>query len=294
MAYSYHHDDDMNNVLGDKDALVNFFQNKKKYDFIILTQAWWYMERKIINHCKKNSIPFYIVDHAPIMSVYNDPFDKKSHLYRSNLNGAKAFFAYGKCTEDIMRQRGCRERIVSIGSPRFEHLVRKINVKKSKENLAIIYDTSARMDDLNVINLIKNIQKVSDINFYVKEHSRSKHNYNFIYKKNLNKYINQENEIHLLEKSKFCFYTFPSSTMIVAAMVGVHMVSGYNNHFDDSIKKYSKKYKDIIFEYNNNYLKLEKFLDTKPDYSNFIKYNLEVDKIPAEENIINYILGDFK
>ena len=151
--------------------------SNKKIDAVVLVQPWWYADKEVAGACNKYKIPFYIADHAPPMMMYTESNGKKSHLYRKNLFGAKAFFAYGKATKEIMRRKGCKEKIIVTGSPRIERMLENYSkFDEAKDFKAfVIYDTSHRMEDKSLIKEVNKLKKGfgDEWKFFVKRHSRS-------------------------------------------------------------------------------------------------------------------------
>jgi|TARA_R110001583_G_scaffold16234_12_gene66306 hypothetical protein len=283
------------------DQLRLFLNGSLNIDAVIITQPWWYMEFKIVSYCKKHRIPFYIIDHAPIMTEYVERNGKESHLYRASLRGCRAFFSYGQNTIDIMKKKGCEENMVSMGSPRFEGMMKSIKKHKRKvdgeSKIAVIYDTSARMEDEAVVKSMVRLRKAlgasDNWQFLLKEHPRSPKVFRQLCDsyENFNIYRGKSNE-ELIAMSSLDIFSFPSSSMILSAMAGNGMAGLYGNHFSTHARSYSNRYSNIIFDYVNN--KLSRNIEVSKKYKPFLKENIKLLEIPSKIRILNYIEKDLR
>lgn len=282
------HDADIQYHYGKDNSVKSFLKGKLNIDCVVLAQPWWYVDNHIAEYSYRNKIPFYIIDHAAPMIAYTENEKRLSHLYRKDLHGAKAFFAYGAVTEKIMKKRGCKEKIIKIGSPRIyeqELEARKFKNKYVKEkNIAVVYDTSSRMEDPKVKDIfLKARKKIQDgtWKFLIRKHSRSPGLFDSLIKEYSDIELSILSESELAAIADLGMFTFPSSAMILLAKLGIKMESLYDNHFCLEARDFSKKYKDT-------------FLSAK--YSNFLDENLfeheHNDK--SAEKIIKYIIRDLK
>lgn len=279
----YHH--------GEKDFINKFLDKKLKVHCVILTQPWWYIDRKIAERCNKLNIPFYIIDHAPPMIAYTEKENRLSHLYRKSLNGAKAFFAYGQKTKEIMELRGCTEKIVPIGSPRINDLESRSKQYKNESKIAVIYDTSNRMEDQSMVTEFLKIKKSlsNDWQFLIRQHSRSPGFFNELTKQHDNIKISDKKEEELAGIASLGIFTFPSSAMILLAKKNVPMLALYHNHFCSEAREYAQLYRKIIslspdFNIKNS------------DYSRFLRENLfdYENNHQSAHKILKFIVKDLK
>ena len=282
--------------------LKMFLSGRLPVDAVILTQPWWYMERNIVRFCNRMGIPFYIVDHAPIMTEYEERGGRESHMYRSSLFGARMFFSYGQRTIDIMKKKGCRENMISIGSPRLEDMLGSIEQSrlsyKKKKKIAVLYDTSDKMEDKvavkNMMLLKKDLDKRGEWEFLLREHPRSPGLFRQLCDKfenfNLSK---KRSESELCAISALSIFSFPSSSMIINAMAKNNIVSIYGNHFSYHARKYSKKYDDVIFNYVYGSFNYDAIMRQKK-YKKFLKENIKLLSVPSKIRILRYIEEDLK
>ncbi len=265
-------------IIGKDACLEDFFSKKYKPDIVILSQPWWYVDKKIASFCNKNKINFYIVDHAAPMSRFVEKNGKKSHLYRSNILGAKAFFSYGESTGNIMRKVGCRGNIVPAGSPRIEA---QLNIAKKivSEDKIVIYDTSHRMECENSvkesISLAKSLSKQHGLDIFVRQHPRT----SGLVASMLTEKKILKSEIEAAATSAFCIFTFPSSSMLLPAILEKKIATTYYAHFDSNIRKYYKRYSK---EFSNH-------IRSKSKYNQFIQDNLYMPKHGSANFIIKWI-----
>lgn len=262
----------------------DFLSGNLESDIVILTQPWWYRDQEIAAKCVKSKIPFYIIDHAPPMISYSEANGKSSHLYRANLNGARAFFAYGEETKKIMRAKGCKEHIVPIGSPRIHYYLRNIVQDNNESKNILLFDTSHRMEDLKILKIYEKLKKeLTDYNILIREHSRSTHKFS-------NKNLSLDPEYIAVAKSDICIFTFPSSAMLLPALLNKKIISLYSNHFSKDAREYAVKYRNEFLNYPD--MSFKEILSKQANYSLFIQENLSnIHKSPAEE-IMKYILKD--
>ncbi len=238
----------------------DFLNNKIKPDYVILTQCWWYADQEISKLAREKNISVLIVDHAPPMIRYIEKNGKKSHQYRKNLMNAQNFYAYGQNTIDIMKKVGCKESMLAVGSARIDSMMKLI---KNKKQGYVIFDTSARMEDHTILKSIeKFIQKNPDKEFIIREHSRSSKIYGKLKYSNVS--ISNESEYLSYEYSDFIF-TFPSSAMLIPALLNKNIYAVYKNHYCVEAQEFYKKYKKTFVELGQSKLK---------DYSEFITNNI--------------------
>lgn len=278
----------------------DFLTNKLKPDAVILVQPWWYGDRLAAQHAVNKKIPFYIVDHAPPMFRYTESNGKKSHLYRANLMGAKAFFAYGKETLSIMSKVGCGEKMTAIGSPRIEDMLEQVNIHKPEKNI-VIFDTSHRMEDEKVAEmtaiLSKDLADKTGVKVYLREHSRSPKLIRKTFKKHkLGEYtlVNSWSEAEIAAKSEIFLFTLPSSAMLLPALLDKKIVGTYGNHFSAAAKVYSHRYREDIFIFKGKVQSLERYLKEDPTYHRFLGQNLKryTEKTTASKAILAHIRGN--
>lgn len=257
-----------------------------KYDAIILTQPWWYWDADLAVAANKYKIPFYIVDHAPPMFRYTETRQKqqKSHLYRGDLRGAKNFFAYGPQTIQIMKEAGCKSLMTSVGSSRLEEVIKNLTDKKSGY---VLFDTSHRMEDQELVSVfLKFVKRHSDQKFLIKEHSRSPQWYRKGLKFKNVELANRIPESELFQYSDFIF-TFPSSAMLIPALLGKNIFVLYQNHYCEEAKTYYQSYSDIFPELG--------CIQKSNDYSKFLTNNiLYREDQSTNERIYQHIIKDFK
>ena len=226
-----------------------FLKGKLDVDVVILTQPWWYRDNLIAKYCNDKGIKFYIVDHAPPMIKYTQKDGKKSHLYRSDGLGARCYFAYGQATSDIMKQVGYKGNIYISGSSRIEKMILE---QQDNKKGSVVFDTSNRIEDNKLLNkFIEFSQNHKDEQFFIHEHSRSPNVYRKALKYDNVSLIKNISESRLFEYSKF-IYTFPSSAMLVPALLNKKMYSLYDEHFCLEAREYHKKYEQCIFSINEN------------------------------------------
>jgi hypothetical protein len=262
---------------GENNYLKLFYNRELKVDAVILVQAWWYEELEIIKFCKKNKIPFYIVDHAAPMFTFAEPSGKKSHMYRADCNGARIFFAYGQATVDVMRKRGSTANIKIVGSPRVELDVKRIN---STNPGAAIFDTSARMDDKNIAKSFSEFFKEKE-DVVIRKHSRSAGNYDYLVGDKIK--ISANDEFEDLKRQEL-YFSFPSSAMITAALAGRDFYALYKNHWSQHTRNYFAEYKDAIPAPGQR---------RKSIYS-YIVYNILYNQEKASTRILDQISYDIK
>lgn len=227
-----------------------FLKNQIKPDLVYLVQSWWYQDAAIAQHCRKKEIPFDMVDHAPPMMRYTQKDGKKSHLYRKDCGGVRNYFSYGQMTVDLMRKIGFSGKNYPVGSSRLEQTMRA--VQNSKDGF-VLFDTSNKMEDANLVEeFISLVKANSTLPFIIQEHSRSPHFFRKALKYS-NVILNQDlKESQLFEYSDFIF-SFPSSAMLVPALLNKKIIPLYQNHFCSEARKYYQKYN---FEQD-----LEKFIN---------------------------------
>lgn len=225
-----------------KDLILN-----KKIDAVVLTQPWWYADRAIADLCVKNRVKFYIVDHAPPIIKYSERNGKKSHIYRSRLMGSSAFFAYGQETKKIMQERGCKEKIVVTGSPRIEAMEKKYR-ELSKRNpqkdfkSCVVFDTSHRMEDERMVDIFREkIKRLDgDWRLFVREHSRSPK----FFSKNIEGIsVIEGPEEQVIHFADLVMFSFPSSAMILPAIVGKPISPLYEDHFSEDARRFYRKFR---------------------------------------------------
>ena len=265
-------------IIGQNPCLDDFFNKKYKPDVVILSQPWWYVDKRIAEFCNKNKINFYIVDHAAPMSRFVERSGKKSHLYRSSILGAKAFFSYGQATANIMKKVGCRSNIVSAGSPRIEAQLDLAREMVSEDKITI-YDTSHRMECKEAVKesvkLAERLSKEHGFDIFVRQHPRSSGMVSdMLGSKNILK-----SEIESAASSAFCIFTFPSSSMLLPALLDKNILTTYYAHFDKNIRKYYKRYSKEFSNHNNR----------RNKYNQFIRDNLYMPKGGSANFIIKWI-----
>lgn len=262
-----------------EDRTIHDLLATREIDAAVLVQPWWYLDKEIAGACNKYRIPFYIVDHAPPMMTYTEENGKKSHLYRANLLGAKAFFAYGNATKQVMRKRGCRENIVITGSPRIERMEENYKALSQDKDFKafVLYDTSHRMEDKSLIKEVNRLRKDlgPEWEFFVKRHSRSPKVFDKI--PGIGTLDGPEEQIVYF--ADMVGFTFPSSAMLLPALVGKDMLALYGKHFCKEAGVYYKKYHESIPRRIGN---------KKTDYREFIADNYCTKGSP-KDIIIRYI-----
>jgi hypothetical protein len=253
--------------------------SKRMIDAVVIVQPWWYADKEVAGACNRYKVPFYIVDHAPPMMPYTESSGKKSHLYRANLFNAKAFFSYGNATNEVMTLRGCREKIIVTGSPRIERMIENYNLfKKDKEfKTFILFDTSNKMEDPNLIKEVKKVQKSlgGDWKMFIKRHSRSPN----VFNKLTGVGTLEGPEEQIIYFADVVGFTFPSSAMLLPAIMNKEIVGLYRNHFCREARDYYKKYEGIINE--------KVGARTQP-FAEFINDNYDLSGSPKQK-ILKYI-----
>ena len=200
-----------------------------------------------------------------------------------------------------MKHRGCKEKIVSIGSPRAEELVRKVSkIKnsnpKKKGKIAVIYDTSKRMESKSqsrkILGVFDYLSYHEKWTFIIKEHPRSAGWFRGLCKERKNiKLAREIGEAELLAISDLDIFTFPSSIMIFSALCGNKMFSLYGDHDSIDAKDFSNRYKKSIFEFSSipfDYKEVSKV----HSYKSFLKDHIELHDVPSKLRILNYISKD--
>ena len=272
--------------------MADFLNGKIKVDAVVITQPWWYADKMIAEKAKSKKIPFYIVDHAPPMFRYTEANGKKSHQYRRNLNGTKAFFAYGKETISIMKGVGCRDKMVAMGSPRIEDMISRVEAYEKEENI-VIFDTSHRMEDKNVAKmtakLAEDLAGRHNKKIYLREHSRSPK----MVRKALSnfKLVNDWDEAEVSARSGIFLFTLPSSAMLLPASLDKHIIGTYGNHFSAAAKVYSHRHREDIFIFKGKMNGVEKYIKSYPSYGKFLSNNLKRynERNSASNAILSYI-----
>lgn len=280
------------NNIGRELSIYDFLNKKVNFDFVILTQSWWLLDKVVANFCKNNNIPFYIVEHAPQMLWY------KNVPYRSSLNGARAHFMWGKNSAKIMRKCGCKSDLPIVGAPRLEPLLHsEKNNYNSSERFAIYTTSQAMMPDnfLKKFILIQKYCENNNIKLFLKNHV--KFDINTI-KRYLNKditrvykNINTKKDIEFISSLNKLFFCFPSSVMIPSLYLKKDCYSLYGDHKNKYIANYSNKYKSILPVVNYN---LKDAFNAKKDSKardNWINNNL-LYKESSFELIKKHIYGD--
>lgn len=264
---------------GSNNLLKKFFEEKIKVDAVILTQCWWLYERKIVSECAKRNIPYFIVEHAPQMLLY----DKKRARYRSSIRGAKAHYMWGTLSKKIMIKSGCSDNLPIGGSPRLD-LINNIGnsnyiKKKYGKKIISLYTTSNVMSPDYLPLQLENIQKWAGLNDYsvvIKKHPRFSINkaLSSSIDKNIVKVFEEtdfESNIHLINASNIVAFSFPGSMMIPAAVLGKKIVSLYGKSSNPEVKKYANSYQASIFNYiDQDFRKVE---DWSPDLNALKKYS---------------------
>lgn len=278
--FSLKEEKDIRRIIPDNsDSSIYDLISKKQIDAAVLVQPWWYADKEVAGACNKYKIPFYIVDHAPPMTAYTEASGKKSHLYRGNIFGAKAFFAYGDATKKIMKQRGCKGNIVIVGSPRIEKMLDNYKTFSEQKDFKafVLFDTSNRMEDSSLLKEVNKFRnELSDEwKFFIKKHSRSPSIYD---------QINGIGSIDGSEEQIFYFadkvgFTFPSSAMILPALVEKDMIVFYDKHYCKEAISYYNKYSESITNYKGKKI---------ASYDAFIRDNYKTNKSPKAE-ILRYI-----
>lgn len=209
----------------------------KKSDVVFLVQSWWYFDAEIAAYCVKYKVPFYIVDHAPIVIKYIDRAGKKSHLYRANLCGAQAIFVAGESTKRVMREVGCKEKVHIVGSTRFDEMS-SLYKRNEKKNF-VLFDTSAKMEDKSCLEVIRKFaeEHQDEYHFVLREHSRSSKLY-----RELGFELDHSPEIESLNSAAACGFTFPSSAMAIPLEKGMPIAMFYAEHFSEDVMAYRKRY----------------------------------------------------
>ncbi len=285
-----------------QDGLIkNFLLNNFKPDVIILTQAWWFLEDKIVKKCKQSGIPFYLLDHAAPVTKYSEKSGGKSHLYRNNLRGARAHIVWGRESIDIMKGRGCKEPMFALGSPRVEEFLKKHNSKKILslrkkygDNIAVFYDTNNKMFDKGVNNKLEEAAfflKKAGYSVLLKPHARS--NIRGSKLENIVIFKDKRLEDELIHASSVMLFTFPSSVMIFGAMAKKPIVCLYGDHWSSDAKKFSKRYSSIFLK-PSSINEIIPYINQKTNYREFINKNLVFSKNKSAcDRIINFIIDDF-
>jgi hypothetical protein len=231
---------------GEETHTIHDLIEKRMVDAVVLVQPWWYADKEVAGACNKYNVPFYIVDHAPPMMPYTEASGKKSHLYRARLYNARAFFAYGAATKQVMRKRGCKEKIVVTGSPRVEAMLERYKGFEQKKDFKafVLYDTSHRMEDKSLIKEVNKLRKDlgADWQIFIKRHARSPDNFRKI--SGIGSLEGPEEQIVFF--ADMVGFTFPSSAMILPAIVDKDMVALYDKHYCTEAVGYFRKYQEAI------------------------------------------------
>jgi hypothetical protein len=277
-------------MLSNQKSLVstNFLKNEKKYDVIILTQPWWYQEVNIVDLSKRLKIPFVIVDHAPPMIRYTRRDGAMSHLYRKDLRGAHTFFAYGIETVNIMRKLGSKVNMQVVGSSRIDEMVNLAKVEKNNAGY-VVFDTSNKMEDKSTVKKFLDFLKNNkNDTFIIREHSRSPK-----YFRKACSFLNVSirndlSEFELYNYSNF-IYSFPSSAMIVPALLKKKIFTLYKEHECLEARRYNIKYSNIFPDLNASINQKEEF-----NYNTFLANNiLYREDQSTNERIYKYLIKYF-
>ena len=63
--------------------------------------------------------------------------------------------------------------------------------------------------------------------------------------------------------------------MLLPALLDKKIIGTYGNHFSDSVKVYSHRYREDIFIFKGKVEKLEEYLEQDSTYSRFLMQNLK-------------------
>lgn len=261
------------------DYSTKFLKNQLHVNKVILVQTWWYTDQLIAIKTRKKNLDLYVIDHAPPMMRFKQPDGRLSHIYRGDDIG-QHYISWGQVTKDIMKQAGYKGKNVVLGSSRTESVLN--NICKNKKGF-VLYDTSARMEDKNLLSgFMKFVKNHSDDTFIIQEHSRSSKIYREVLCYNNVKLNNNLKEHELFEYSDFIF-TFPSSAMLVPALKNKMMYALYDKHFCEAARNYYKQHKECIFTIKES---------GQPNYKNFIDSNILYKDESANQRIYKYIMGN--
>lgn len=262
-----------------------FLNDILKVDMVILVQSWWGRDNLIAKKCNTDGIPFYIVDHAPPIIKYTQADGTKSHLYRGNPLGPEKYFSYGPNTVKIMRDVGYKGKNIVVGSSRVEQMI--ANITKKKEGY-VLFDTSNKMEDKKIVSkFLKFVKHNEDKQFIIREHSRSPQYFRKALQFPNVKLGNVKHEYSLFEYSDFIF-SFPSSAMIVPALLDKNIYSIYDEHFCLEARRFYKQYQDCIIRLGD-----DKKIDV--DFTSFVSDNILYNSNEStEERIYSEISKDLK
>lgn len=264
--------------------LSDRFFKGEKFDAVILTQTWWYDDLNISKSCIKNNIPFYVLEHATPMTLYTQKNGIKSHAYRAHHSGSKYYFSFGENNVNLMGKIGFAGKNVAVGSPRVEQMLSE-SLDAKLEPGTVLFDTSERMEDNIVYQSIEHIiRKKPNEKYIIRPHSRTSGMYNdLVNSSNVTLHTGKESELY--KYTNFLF-TFPSSAMIVPALLGRKIYAGYNNHFSKDARNFYEKYNNEIPAFG----KTASF-----NYDKFISDNIVYSKKESAVNrIIKHIMDDLK
>lgn len=218
----------------------------EKFDMVYLTQNWWYEDLNIAKYCFKNKIKLLILEHATPMIRYTAKDGTKSHMYRNQNKVANGYFSFGKKNLDIMKEIGYQGLNIAVGSPRIDEMYHYCKDKEVREG-TIIFDTSNKMEDQTSFELVQRyVAKHPNKKFIVKKHSRSPGVFDdLVVRGNISIHKGDERDAYLYENFIF---SFPSSAMILPALLGRNINSAYTQHFCKEAKIFHEKYKHCFPE----------------------------------------------
>jgi len=309
MSHSYKKDDSLKNLIenidisGDdfnKGFVKRFLIGDFNPDVVILTQAWWFLEDKIVKICRQRDIPFYILDHAAPIIDYEERGGRKSHLYRNDTRGARSHIVWGGESFRIMKNRGCKSRMDILGSPRVEDFMGKKGSrgvgsikKKYGEKIAVFYNTNNKMKNKNAEFDIKKVGfflKSLGYSLILKPHVRSSYNENKL--KDFVIFKDKRLEDELIYASDIMLFTFPSSVMIFGAVSKKPIISLYGDHWCDRAITFSNKYSDTFLNLTS-VNQIIPYIEKENNYKDFINENLLYSKKESSvDRIINFIIND--
>lgn len=266
-----------------------FINGDYQPDAVILTQCWWEFEREVVNKCNERNIPFFLLEHAPQMVLYN----KRTSKYRGDLKGAVHHFMWGDASKSIMQSINPKMSLPVVGSPRMDEAFKKSEMNKKYLDSVVFYTTSSTYSSKDIFEKISKISdKCSDIGkrLVIKMHPR----FNISLKSNiqLKNYINSQNieligniktreSFDIMMSSYAHIYDFPSSLMCASAYYKKPMYSSFYNSEINAISIYSKSFQSIKDLGRSDAINYGK---------NFLEKNLRIDKLNSSKIIVEEII----
>jgi len=266
-----------------------FINGDYKPDAVILTQCWWEFEREVVSKCNERNIPFFLLEHAPQMVLYN----KRASRYRGDVKGAIHHFMWGETSRSIMQSMNHKMSLPVVGSPRMDEAFRKSEINKKYSDSVVFYTTSSPYSSKDIFEKIYEVNnKCFNLGkrLVIKMHPR----FNLSLKSNarLKNYIDSEKievigniktkkSFDIMMSSYAHIYDFPSSLMCASAYYEKPIYSSFYNSEISPISIYSKSFQNIKDLGKSDTINYSK---------NFLEKNLKINNFNSSKVIVDEIL----